>query len=810
MQVRPPLQCALPAAGGALTVWVPATTVEVEGAQVTARTAVEGGTRLRLAVPPGARVVRVDATGEPKRRAQLELVAAPECPAVDEARGLRRSDPAAARARLAEVSEACAPSARALMARLILDAGAIEAGLDLLAALRAEIAGHDRKRWFDDGVAALYTLTWRAPDLPRAQALAAELLAADDPIAGRARVAYHAAQLALEAGALREAEPLFADALARARRLGLQRRIDGAIAGRARLWATRGRFAEADRDLAALTATEDDCAAAVAWGNLGWHRLRARNKGHTIEAPGAALERALRAAEACGRPSYRANAHLNLAFAALQDRRPAAVERHLAATLSAQRPLDAFMAEHHGLFTAIHARRTGDLARASAALDGFEPAPFSENAWWRLVERGNIAAAGGRVEAAERWWIEADGLAGRALALVPVHGDRGGFLGARDRAAARLVDSLASRGQPGPARVVARQAIARLGRALDPADSARHRSERARYHQLRAQIERQRAALRTAPADTVDAARAELNRVIAEARAVLDGAYARIAPPSDALPPTGSGVLELVLHPGHERWWVLATDATGTTAHPFARVDALSALAPALLGPIAERLRGARRIELHVAGRLAELDLHALPFDGRPLWAHAPVVWRFELGRGANPPAGGTLIVRDPRGDLPAARTLMTPGAQVLHQAAATRAAVLAALPTAGAFIYGGHGHHDGWSGALALGRGTELTVSDIATLPAAPTRVLLAGCETGVGAREGRLEVGLAHAFLLAGSEQVIGATREVPDAVAQRLTEHILGHGIPSADALRSAQVTLSREMPSVDWAAFRVWAR
>src|SRR6185295_4208035 len=91
-----------------------------------------------------------------------------------------------------------------------------------------------------------------------------------------------------------------------------------------------------------------------------------------------------------------------------------------------------------------------------------------------------------------------------------------------------------------------------------------------------------------------------------------------------------------------------------------------AALGEQVLAPFADRLRRARRVRLLPYGALAEVDLHDLPFEGRPLIAGRPVVYGLDLAAPALPaaarPAAGSgplraTVVADPRGDLPHARS---------------------------------------------------------------------------------------------------------------------------------------------------------
>src|SRR6185295_13907303 len=82
---------------------------------------------------------------------------------------------------------------------------------------------------------------------------------------------------------------------------------------------------------------------------------------------------------------------------------------------------------------------------------------------------------------------------------------------------------------------------------------------------------------------------------------------------------------------------------------------------------------------------------------------------------------------------------------------------------------YAGHGAFSGfggWESSLLLAEDTRLTLGDLLALERVPSRVVLSGCETGRSSTETSVEsLGLAHAFLLAGSREVVASTRPADD---------------------------------------------
>src|SRR5262249_713554 len=180
------------------------------------------------------------------------------------------------------------------------------------------------------------------------------------------------------------------------------------------------------------------------------------------------------------------------------------------------------------------------------------------------------------------------------------------------------------------------------------------------------------------------------------------------------------------------------------------------------------------------------------------------------------------------RSDLPAARTEATAVAQTLGPAApitllrgrdVTRAAFASALADASLLHYAGHGDYagvEGWRSALLLAGDDELSVTDVFALPRVPSRVVLSGCETAQSSgAAGPISLGIAQAFLAAGSETAIAAMRPVDDRDTMLLMEDLYTELAAKrsgdlADALRAAQMQATTRLPLTTWSAFRALAR
>lgn len=153
---------------------------------------------------------------------------------------------------------------------------------------------------------------------------------------------------------------------------------------------------------------------------------------------------------------------------------------------------------------------------------------------------------------------------------------------------------------------------------------------------------------------------------------------------------------------------------------------------------------------------------------------------------------------------------------------AATSRAVAAALPRAGLFHYAGHAVLDTttWSSHLKLEGGGRITVGDLFALAPAPRKVVLLGCDAAraFDAPEG---LGLAHALVAAGTEEVFAPVVQVSDALARSVAEALyagaageatldLAASGSTATAARIALLRVKAVDPKSDWKAFRVLAR
>ena len=89
------------------------------------------------------------------------------------------------------------------------------------------------------------------------------------------------------------------------------------------------------------------------------------------------------------------------------------------------------------------------------------------------------------------------------------------------------------------------------------------------------------------------------------------------------------------------------------------------------------------------------------------------------------------------------------------------------------------------------------------------PREVVLTGCETARTTVDRPMEtVGLAQAFLAAGSEAVVASTRPIKDTLGGAFAKELYGAaGDPLARRFQAAQRALRARSVDEDWSSFRL---
>jgi tetratricopeptide (TPR) repeat protein len=822
--------------------------IELDGAALTATTSrLQGGLRARVRVDrPGQLELRAEQGGR-SRASRIALVTYAEHPAVAEADRLRRRGALVEAATALAAIDADETDAIRMRARLAGQSGRAEQAVALfrrgLPRVHAEgrLVAETRDR---SALAfALADRLLRYPEavveLDRLEALAST----HPPAAGWA--SYFRSNLLRELGDLRGALSQNARALELAERLGIDALAEVAADRRVELLVRVGRTAEAarlGREVLARAAAAPACTRATALHNAGW--LGLIDDGQSGATTLAHLTAAVQLFESeCPRRHDLDTARLNLADAQLDAGRSDEAERTLAAVATAT------MAPRLALRAALISGRLSDArgAHASAAEQYAAVERRARQAGRPEAEHeaatrlAQALATLGDDERAEEAYARAEQVLDGHHALVPFGRDRGGFLGRHAGSTRAYVRLLLAKGRTADALQVVLRSRARalsLDRwaervAADGATAPAWLSAMAGYRAVRARIDDDAASDWTRSKTELAEAESRRARMLAEAGARLDAALslapARSTPPREAPRPGECALVYFEL--SRDDWIGFAVDAAGVRWRHLGSIPPDSVgRGRALLEPFSDALRPAREVRVYTDGALDGVDFHALPFAGAPLITRASV--RYPVGLAASAtvaPVRTALVVSDTRGDLRGARAeadavvdaLGRLGFEVtrLEGQTATHRQVLAALQQSDLFHFAGHGEYsprDVMASGLPLAAGGWLTAGDVLTLSRGPRLVVLSGCDTtrtATGATHAG--IGLAHAFVAAGAEQVIAARVPVTDALALDLVRQVFTASTPGAlsslsDRLRAAQGSLLARGSNTAWESFRVLSR
>jgi hypothetical protein len=627
-----------------------------------------------------------------------------------------------------------------------------------------------------------------------------------------------------------------------------------------------GRGGEADALLTALSEDETiaaaPCVRAQLQVNTAWNRLLSLESGQPAADPKPLLTSALAtyARDCDAVPDDQANARINLALAHVHGGDADAAARELS-----RLELDALPVNLRLWSLDIEARVALLQGHGEAALERYDTlsaladTQFDEEAQWRaVVGRARTLEFLGRNGAALAAFTRAEALLERQTLQVPIHAGRETFIARREWATRRHLELLLGSGDAPGAFEVARRARARVLTTLrredrldtlTEAEQKRWFDAMQRYTQARERLAREAGQDWRLPADELARTRERRRIERREIAAQLDAAFAMLdrVPASTVLPARRPGESVLLYYPldggtgtaggpaTASRWAAFAQSERGTDAKildcipPAGGFDPLAA-ADCLLEPFAAHLESPQHIRVLPAGPLQDVDFHALPWRGASLVATAPVTFGLDLpphDRLSSAPATA-LIVGDPRGDLPAARrearsiddllsTLLEDATATLLGDDADLPSIRRELERTDLFHYAGHavfGGSGGWSSMLPLAGDASLGVGDILALRRSPDLVVLSGCETARAA-DGQASqgIGIAHAFLAAGSNVVLAAARPVEDDLADALINGFYAHwreGASPAQALGLAQLALSAGEPARDWFSFRLMQR
>lgn len=664
--------------------------------------------------------------------------------------------------------------------------------------------------------------------------------------------AYYRGLLADKEGDYRSALADMQEVVEIAQRVGLEEYFELARETLALFLQGVGRSRESAEIFEQLARTADKkhpCDKARLLNNQAWSWFLAREAGESLGDPTPTFERALETYEACDdfTPDRRLNLLINLALSHLQEGRLERAKSFLAQARGLE--------DHASLLFTLWSL---DLEARIALKDG-HPAEAL-----RLFEHLEELAAGtvspdGRLRAAVGQAQSHEALENRTAALdvlrraealldeqslrISIHEGRETFMATRQAIVSLHIDLLLKLGEKKEALTIARQARSRMLRQLETSDrlATLPPEKRAEWDRLLKDHQQKRAALeerakndRSLPLDQLRREQAARAVQVAELNRLLDRLFLMLGPPGEqpdaVLSPSRPGELILAYHPFFHHWIGFAADDKIVAVHRFdlppGELPPSEELSRHLLLPFDAQIQRAERIRILASGRLLEVDFNALPFAGDILLAGRPLTYGLDLPvspDSAPAPRRRALLVVDPRGNLPAAfeearavkDRLQAWSVEELAAEQATADAVLDRLTDADLLHYMGHGKFSGfggWDSNLLLAEETRLTLRDLLPLDRVPAWVVLSACETGRASTETPVESpGLAHAFLLAGSQGVVASTRKAKDSEMPRFFADLYGTWSDEPDltvALQKAQLSWRRRKPEADWQSFRLF--
>lgn len=599
----------------------------------------------------------------------------------------------------------------------------------------------------------------------------------------------------------------------------------------------------------------DTCTVGQLLGNQAWTTLLAREAGERFEDPSPLLEEALATYETCAEVTAekRANILINLALAHLQaDRLPQAKDFLARAhEIEPQPPLP-----HLLWWLDLEARIALRENRPTEALHRF--ADLERLALETGSADGRLRAAFGQARsrqelgdrtAALETLRQAEALLDEQSLRVPVHEGRETFIAARQATVSLHIEILLDEGRNAEALDVVRHARSRVLRQLERSDrlASLTPEKRALWVGFLTKYEERRAALEElaqddwqTPEDHRPQEQAAKEKDAEALKGLLDQAFLVLDDsaglPGETLAPPRPGELILTWCPLTRGWVGFAATRETIAVHRFDLPPSILLSPPEtarlLLFPFLDAIEKAERIRILSSGILERVDFHALPLGSDVLLAIHPVVYGLDLpmrSAPAQPPGRHALLVADPRGDLPGTlaearmvRKVWEGGSlpwitEELRSTGASAGTVRDRLETADLLHYAGHGIFSGlggWESSLLLAGETRLTLGDLLTLEQVPAWVVLSGCETGRSSAETPMEsLGLAHAFLLAGSRAVIASTRPVDDRSVSTFFPELYRQWNREPDlvvAFQQAQLSWRRKNPEKAWSGFRLFER
>ena len=263
----------------------------------------------------------------------------------------------------------------------------------------------------------------------------------------------------------------------------------------------------------------------------------------------------------------------------------------------------------------------------------------------------------------------------------------------------------------------------------------------------------------------------------------------------------------------------------------FDKASTLSAidLANEWVSIFEKEFEDADKIKIFPFGLMKKVDFQTLPYKNDILLAHKSISYGvdlkiLDLNKKPSPKSIRSLIVANSLGDLKEtekeAYTLakLTKGydwnTQTLTSNQVVYDSLKSKLEKAQHFHYAGHvnqARSNVFQHHFPLSNNAEMDGADILMLRQVPTWVVLSACNSALNNNNiSAQSIGLAHAFIIAGSKKVVATVRPVLDKQASHIMQKFYLQWMKSDDfeqAFRKTQLNLLKTQPEHDWAAFRL---
>ncbi len=549
------------------------------------------------------------------------------------------------------------------------------------------------------------------------------------------------------------------------------------------------------REVDAGLARKSACFRGVVLSALGWHELltywMSERSGYLADAERHLTDAVGTLTDGCADRQLASRARMNVALGlcALERRDDEAARRALQQSLHAEGDSQDWVWQQ--VLAAELALRGGDSNQAERVFENVRQHAESRllpDVQWRALEGlGRTLLQAGNTQAAIARFEEAERLVDSGITAVRVDSGLLGFLTLRSMSSQGLVDALVTTGEHGRAFDVARRARRRALVQAVPThtdDTAERTKAWQQILAARSALDAGSERLKTIPQDELEALQQELRRARRTAQRALreilssDAALGRANSPLRT-PSAGEALLMWIR--GQQHWHGFLRTEDGLTYASHA-----ADTTPDWIAPFEDRLATTSRLTVLGHGAFEQVDVHALPFHGQPLGEQMPVAYALDVAsEWTEPTVRRVLIAADGSGDLPrvareaerVAARYAAHGFQIGRLSAheLQREALERAARTTDLLHYAGHARFDGvegWDGFLPLNRG-QLSVRDVLTWRDVPPVVLLSACDGATSATmTGGVGIGLAQAYLLAGSQSVIAPLSAVEDGHAMRFS--------------------------------------